>query len=340
MRFFDRATKFLPFILTIVAVIGLFLMLRLDWIVNNLLYNYGLKFSYDWANPYWFILRLSILCLGIIAAVALILLFISWKAERKYTSAKISMPSEKGFFNYKKNTIALILFISAGFLGIVSTSLNSVSLVLAALGLAIWGTILLLATTQKVVKVNLASLHMANSTIAFDSLLSRFGYDDNAIIDPPMTIGDNPSLQIFKKGEKMEKTSFTPLGLDLAFLIEKKSPVDLFSLEFDVLTEFLSKMFTEEFELANGFSMSRKDDLIHVRMTDFIFQDLCRQIEKSSPSSCKRLLCPICGSLACIISKATHKSVSFDTKSFNSPNAIEICFRTHEPKSTWSKNPK
>lgn len=334
MRFFGRAAKFLPFGLAIVAIIGLFLLIRLDWIVNNLLYNYGLNFSNDWVIPYQFVLRSSLVCLGIVAVVASILSFILLKAEHKYTPEKKAVPwKAKRFFNYKKNIIVIILFASAGSLGIASTILDSVALVLAVLGLTIWGTILLLATTQKVVKVNLASLHMANSTFTCDSLLSRFGYSDYAIIDPPKTIGDNPSLQISRKGEKMEKTFFTPLGLDLAFLIEKKSPVDLFSLEFDVLSEFLSKMLTEEFELASGFSMSRKNDQIHVRMADFIFQDLCRQIEKSSPTSCRRLLCPICSSLACIISKATHSSISLEAESFISPNVIEICFRTREPKS-------
>ena len=248
----------------------------------------------------------------------------------------------KGFSKHKKNLIALVMFISAGFIGIASTILNSISLVLAALGLAIWGIMLLLATTRKVVEVDVANIHMAGLMTMCDSLLSRFGYDNFAIIDPPATIGDNPSLQISgsTRARMVETTSFTPLGLDLAFLIEKKSPVDLFSVEFDVLTEFLSKMLTEEFELASGFSMSRKDDLIHVRMTDFIFQDLCRQLDSSNPSSCRRLLCPICGSLACIISRATHKSVSLDTESFSSPNTIEIYFRTYEPKSDGSGNPQ
>jgi hypothetical protein len=235
----------------------------------------------------------------------------------------------KGFFGYRKNILALAFFVSASFLGVASVFLNSVPLIFAALGLAIWGAMLLLLTTQKVVKVNLADLHLANLTIALDSLLSLFGYDVKAIIHPPMTMGDNPSLQIFEKA-CAKKISLTPLGLDFVLQIEKKSTVDLFSLEFDILSEFLSKMFTDEFELANGFAMSRNDDLIHVKMTDFIFQDLCRQIGNISPSGCKRLLCPFCSSLACIISKATHKSVGFDKQVLNS-KTIEIFFSTHEP---------
>lgn len=42
--------------LTIMAVISLLIMLfltRLDYIVNSVLYNFGLRFSYRWAMPYW-----------------------------------------------------------------------------------------------------------------------------------------------------------------------------------------------------------------------------------------------------------------------------------------------
>ena len=37
-----------------VSVLSFFcLMSRMDFIVHNLLYSYGLRFSYEWANVYW-----------------------------------------------------------------------------------------------------------------------------------------------------------------------------------------------------------------------------------------------------------------------------------------------
>jgi len=252
--------------------------------------------------------------------------------QSRVSGKKTAWTKTPRFFSYKKNCLTIALFATAGLLGIASIVLKADVLIFASLGAVIWGTIIFLATVQKVVKVDLASMHLVNSTLAFDALLSRFGYDGTAVIVPPKTIGDNPALQISHKTMKGDKTSFTPLGLDLAFFMEKKSPVDLFLLEFDTLTEFLSKMFTDELELASGFVMWRNGDLIQVRMTDFIFQDMCKQIESSSESSCKRLLCPICSSIACLISKATRKSISLDRMSFN-PNTIEICFRIHEPES-------
>ncbi len=45
-------------------------LLEIDKLVNNTLYWYGLTFSYDWANPYWLLFRVTIAL--IIIAVVLI----------------------------------------------------------------------------------------------------------------------------------------------------------------------------------------------------------------------------------------------------------------------------
>lgn len=46
-----------------VLVFVVLMLLRLDWIVNDVLYGYGLVFSVEWAVPYWTVLRV---CLGLI----------------------------------------------------------------------------------------------------------------------------------------------------------------------------------------------------------------------------------------------------------------------------------
>jgi len=42
----------------------LFLLGRIDWIVHDELYDFGLQFSYVWATPYWALLRLTYVCLA------------------------------------------------------------------------------------------------------------------------------------------------------------------------------------------------------------------------------------------------------------------------------------
>ncbi len=61
------------------ALILLFfaLMSRLDYVVNSTLYDYGLKFSYGWAAPYWMIYD------SIFIIFSLILGFTYWFASNK-----------------------------------------------------------------------------------------------------------------------------------------------------------------------------------------------------------------------------------------------------------------
>jgi len=42
------------------GVLSIVLFLQIDRIVHQDLYNYGLKFSYDWANTYWMAFRLAL----------------------------------------------------------------------------------------------------------------------------------------------------------------------------------------------------------------------------------------------------------------------------------------
>lgn len=41
--------------------IVLILLIQIDKLVNDTLYSYGLTFSTEWAQPYWLMLRISLL---------------------------------------------------------------------------------------------------------------------------------------------------------------------------------------------------------------------------------------------------------------------------------------
>ena len=53
------------------AIIMMFLLIRIDTIVNVELYKSGLQFSYNWATPYWSYLRLNFVALGVPMALSL-----------------------------------------------------------------------------------------------------------------------------------------------------------------------------------------------------------------------------------------------------------------------------
>ena len=41
--------------------IVLILLIQIDKLINDTLYSYGLTFSTEWAQPYWLMLRISLL---------------------------------------------------------------------------------------------------------------------------------------------------------------------------------------------------------------------------------------------------------------------------------------
>lgn len=76
----SRLGRFILVAWLVCSAMIIFLLGNLDSIVHDQLYDFGLQFSSDWANPYWFALRLTYVCLAvpsILTAAALGLDF--WK---------------------------------------------------------------------------------------------------------------------------------------------------------------------------------------------------------------------------------------------------------------------
>jgi len=57
-------------VVLIAAVSVAFFLTVIDSLVHHQLYQFGLKFSYEWANPYWTALRISLALLGVIAVIS------------------------------------------------------------------------------------------------------------------------------------------------------------------------------------------------------------------------------------------------------------------------------
>ncbi len=76
-------------IFTIVACVSIaYLLISIDLIVNQVLYQFGLHFSYEWANLYWMVLRTSLSLLNLVAVgasfnVVYLMYHFHWKRKRK-----------------------------------------------------------------------------------------------------------------------------------------------------------------------------------------------------------------------------------------------------------------
>jgi hypothetical protein len=54
----------------VILQIVLFIVTGIDFIVHNVLYNYGLIFDYAWANPYWILLFLLFIFTSLVGVAA------------------------------------------------------------------------------------------------------------------------------------------------------------------------------------------------------------------------------------------------------------------------------
>ena len=79
------------FLALIAAVSVAYLLTIIDSIVNNQLYQFGLQFNHDWADPYWMCLRISLTLLGLMAVAASInITHFFWMKMRKPEITKVA----------------------------------------------------------------------------------------------------------------------------------------------------------------------------------------------------------------------------------------------------------
>lgn len=74
------------------AIFAAYTLTQLDQIVHGQLYNYGLTFSFDWANPYWNLLRVTLILLDVIAVSTVISLALTLQ---KYRALKRKLSGKK-----------------------------------------------------------------------------------------------------------------------------------------------------------------------------------------------------------------------------------------------------
>lgn len=93
-----------PLLLKIVALTALastaYTLTLLDQIVQGTLYSYGLQFSYNWANPYWTLLRVTWALLAVCATAVTVntILIIRSGSKQKRLDVKTE-PSQKTMKN-------------------------------------------------------------------------------------------------------------------------------------------------------------------------------------------------------------------------------------------------
>jgi uncharacterized Zn-finger protein len=72
------------------AIIVMFLLSRIDAIMNVEMYKHGLQFSHDWADPYWTYMHLNYVALGVPVALSLFAIAVGFTPNAKKAAGSIA----------------------------------------------------------------------------------------------------------------------------------------------------------------------------------------------------------------------------------------------------------
>ena len=224
------------------------------------------------------------------------------------------------------STIAGYSMITLGALALlISIYASSTVLAFIGLGLAFWGGLLLFIRPQTYVTKDLMDSTALSSLRNIDRVMTEMGYFEKGIYLP----GGNPERAVvfvpaepFGRIPKLEEIqdqmfvknpkglSMIPPGLAIANLIEKKLGVGLDKFSLEKLGERLPKLMVEDLEMAKNFEMHVSGDEVRFNFDESVYSDFCHTLSGST-RVCAGLGCPICSAMACVLTIATGKPVSF-----------------------------
>ena len=241
-----------------------------------------------------------------------------WKQKRK--------PS--GIAGY-----ALLLF---GAIALIS-SIPYASFILAfiGLGLTLWGALLLLIRQTKYVKNKLLDSTAMSSLASIGQLIEAINYKGKGIYLPPQYLKAYKGGTIFVPYKKeviippieevaQEKVflrnpkgvCLTPPGQSLANLYEDELGTDFATVNLDYLQNNLPKLFVKDLEIAKDLEMNINNNTINVKILNSTYKDLCKEARKLS-NICSSIGCPLCGSIACTLARATGKPIVIEKASLS-----------------------
>jgi len=177
---------------------------RLDHVVNNDLYKYGLQFNSEWAVQYWTYAKLILTLIGLqIAVTAVSIVLISGDASVRETQRFISAHALSRVSS--KKLISSTLF-SAGLLALVF-SINYASKILAfiGLGLVLWSIILFYTLSENHVKETLPDTTTLPSLTNLDKIIKELGYEGEAAYLPPIYCKDVESSKVYINAQEDQK---------------------------------------------------------------------------------------------------------------------------------------
>lgn len=345
-RTYGAGSRFACYLLLLVgtatSIFSAFLFTRLDYIIHNDLYRYGLQFSNEWALQYWTYARLLLGLIGFAGAttfIAIVLIFL-----RVQATVRIDQTELISSISVTTGVVALVL------------SINYTSSILAfiGLGLVFWGIIFIYIRPEEHIKRVLLDATASPLLATLDQIMQEASYEGKAVFLPPeyflnpeankayIPKQKNTKLPTPEQIQKQETQLIienpqgillTPPGAELAELFEKTLETSFTRIDLQYLQQNMPKLFIEDLEIAQNFEMETQNDKVYVKIGNSTYQNLTK--EAINLSLYRGLGCPISSAIACALAKASGKPIIIENQQTSEDGKnMEIEYRIVEEEQT------
>jgi uncharacterized protein YuzE len=248
--------------------------------------------------------------------------------KNKLRQINPTIPSTKKFEQFEINNIIAYVMLALGAVSLASSVFYASSiLAFIGLGLAFWGALLLYITPTRYVKLDLLNAIAPSTLVNIEKMLTILKLNEKGIYLPPKYLKDFESGLIFipsKANQKLPKPEeideeklysenpaglfLTPPGLALSKFFEKELGTSFTKTDINYIQNNLPKLLIEDLEIAEDVEIEAMGDLITVKITKHIFNEICEETKKL-PKTHEALGCPLTSAIACALAKATGKPI-------------------------------
>ncbi|GIU71714.1 MAG: hypothetical protein KatS3mg003_1193 [Candidatus Nitrosocaldaceae archaeon] len=219
--------------------------------------------------------------------------------------------------------LSIILLSIGGLLLLFSYAYESLILTFIGLGLVVWGSILFYSLPKRFVdeKSLVESISIIKS---LSYAINAMGYKGKAIFFYPNTLSGlangymfipsdhnvMPDITILNEESKIDDGLLIPAhAQSIVKLLEEEFNTNLLMLELAELQNRVEQFFVEELRIIDSIRFSIKEDIITVVIEGNTIVDICKHIKSFDINN---IGCPLCASLALMISKVTGIPVTIE----------------------------
>lgn len=304
-----------------------------------------LQGSLDWWNSIWRIVQPVSIILTI-TGVVLSILFPAVYFRKLVKSGATPEVIIEGVLSQSPillNTAISLTLLSIG-CAAVAYSIYYPSTITAFIGLTLvlWGSLLLYVLPQKFIKREVTESMISSSQQSVEQTISELNLEGKAIYVPfqkelfsRYNVGfQNEFIYIPKKNVDASETitqafindegtglRLNPTGLGLANLMQEKTKQKFQNMDLASIPDVLSTIMVRELGVAKDFRMAVFEDNAYITLTKPITLALYKEAKQLSQS----LGCPLCSSVACVLSRVTGRPVAIE-KCITTGNTVEAQF--------------